>query len=101
MMLQPNQNLFTVADGWAWLANMVNYCGKVSNPPFYFLSVLNVFLRIVTPVLDKTYGSRYQSLLNIIEQQILPIFEKKDESYMRIEDFFIKYKAKEDFSFFQ
>ena len=95
ILLQPQQSVWTIADGWSWLSNIVNtHCSHNNNNnnsiqapsnnnipnnitkklPFYVATALEVVLRVISLQLYQTYGEKFISILVIIRDNILPNF---------------------------
>lgn len=62
-----------------------DYC-RIPNPSSYTADSLDIFLRIVTPIMVKTYGNKFKDLLVITETEILPKL-KEGSSKTRLFEF--------------
>ena len=103
IICQPEQTPFSLADGWTWLATVINTC-KFSKPPFFTASILEVFLRITSPHLLKKYKDVFLSLLECIQSDILPLLPADMPKKVSLTEFlqrFINSKGNDFMSLFQ
>ena len=102
MTIQPEQTPLSTADAWAWVSNMVNYCAKVSNPPFYAAPALDIFLRVVSVELLKAYGSLFMEVLELIRSKILGKLADDQRKKILVEflDRFLNSKGSDSMSLF-
>lgn len=86
IVIQPEGVPFSLADGWAWLANMVNACSRVNEPHFFTSDALQIFLSITSPEMIRKYGSAFVQLLQVVQRDILPKLAGSD-SKSRLTEF--------------
>jgi hypothetical protein len=86
IVIQPEGVPFSLADGWAWLANMVNACSRVAEPHFFTSDALQIFLSITSPEMVRKYGPAFIQLLQVVQREILPRLAESD-SKSRLAEF--------------
>jgi len=72
LVAQPEGAPVGMADGWAWLANMVNACSRVPEPHFFTADALEIFLGVTAPSLLRAYGQPFLQLLQVVQADVLP-----------------------------
>jgi hypothetical protein len=68
------------------IMSYANHSYRIPNPSSYTADSLDIFLRIVTPIMVKTYGNKFTELLEITEKEILPKL-KEGSSKTRLFEF--------------
>lgn len=69
-----------------FLSTKCNIPSRMPNPSSYTADALDIFLRIVTPTMVKTYGRKFLELIIITEKDILPKL-KEGSSRVRLKEF--------------